>query len=345
MSDYFVIGVTGQDGSLLARELLRRGHSVTGTHRSFVGTSFWRLERMGIDKDINFVQYDIGLPLNLQSSLLESHPRAIFFTAGDSSTASSAANPSRLIVTNAGGAAEQIEVLKRSAPKTPAVFFSSSEVFGYQTQPGVMKSESSRRRPSNPYGVSKLAVGELVDFYRREEGMNLFEAVLFPHESPFRGSSFLVKKVVRALCRWSMSRSDVDVADFGLLEPTRDWGSAEQYMDWMVDLVEEGKPGSYVVGTGQHHSVWDVFRLVGSVLGLDLEKKVSNQDLKIIERGSGLIVANAEARVLGNSGHAPVASIKKLRSAIDIGTPLPFDSVVKEMVESELAGLNEGWRS
>lgn len=339
MSDFFVVGVTGQDGALLARELLTRGHSVSGTHRRFSPSSFWRLEQMGIDNKIHFLEYDIGSPLNLQSSLLERKPRAIFFTAGDSSTASAASSPSLLMATNAAGAAEQIEVLRTVAPDTPAVFFSSSEVFGYQTRPGVRKNESSRRRPSNPYGISKIALGELLDFYRREEGMKLFEAVLFPHESPFRGSNFLVKKVVRTLCKWSLSPHRSEVVDFGSLDSSRDWGSAAQYMKWLVELAEGGTPGSYVVGTGQHHSVWDVFRATGRALGIDLRKSESELGVQIVEEGSGSVIANAETRSLGNAGNGPVASTAKLRAELSNEAPIPFEAVLREMVEFELAVL------
>ena len=339
MSDFFVVGVTGQDGALLARELLARGHTVTGTHRRFSPTSFWRLEQMGIDDRIHFLEYEIGSPLNLQSSLLERKPRAVFFTAGDSSTASAASSPSWLMATNAAGAAEQIEVLRTVAPDTPAVFFSSSEVFGYQTRPGVRKNENSRRRPSNPYGISKIALGELLDFYRREEGMKFFEAVLFPHESPFRASSFLVKKVVRTLCKWSLSPHGSEVANFGSLDSSRDWGSAAQYMKWLVELAERGNPGSYVIGTGRHHSVWDVFLATGRALGIDLQKVKSNSVVQIVEQGSGSVIANAESRSLGNSGHGPVASTAKLRDELSIEAAIPFEDMVWEMVGFELALL------
>lgn len=336
MAEYLVVGVTGQDGALLARELLARGHTVTGTHRRFSPSSFWRLEQMGIDSKIHFVEYDIGSPMSLQASLSERKPSAIFFTAGDSATASAASSPSRLMATNAGGAAEQIEVLRIVAPDTPAVFFSSSEVFGYQNRPGAQKNESSPRRPSNPYGISKVAMGELLDFYRREEGMNLFEAILFPHESPFRGSSFLVKKVVRTVCKWSVCPQDSEPVPFGSLNSSRDWGSASQYMKWLITLVEVGTPGSYVLGTGQHHSVWDVFRMTGSALGIDLQKEESGSGIQIVDRESKSVLANAETRRLGNIGNGPVASTQKLQAEISVDTPTPLETVIRHMVQSEL---------
>lgn len=337
MPDFLVAGVTGQDGALLAQELLRRGFSVIGTHRRFSPTSFWRLEEMGIVDQIRLIEYEVGSPLGLQSALMRMKPIAAFFTVGDSSTASSASSPGRLMNTNASGCAEQIEVLRAVSPETVGVFFSSSEVFGYGESPGELRDESSPRRPSNPYGVSKVALGELVRFYRENEGLKLFEAILFPHESYFRGSGFLVKKVVRTMSRWYLDGYREDLPRFGSLTSTRDWGSASEYMGWLIDLALTGRPDSYVIGTGRSHSVWDVFQIVGDVLGFELVQEFSEGFLKIAESSTGKTVALAEAKAMANVGHGPIGSLRKLRGELSTPEPTPLRSVLAEMVSREIS--------
>ena len=337
MADFLVAGVTGQDGALLAQALLSRGFSVIGTHRRFSPTSFWRLEEMGIVDQIRLIEYEVGSPLGLQSALMKIKPIAAFFTVGDSSTASSASSPARLMATNAAGCAEQIEVLRSVAPETIGVFFSSSEVFGYGESPGELRDESSPRRPSNPYGVSKVALGELVSFYRTNEGLKLFEAILFPHESYFRGSGFLVKKVVRTMSRWYLDGSNEDLPRFGSLASTRDWGSASEYMGWLIDLVVMGRPDSYVIGTGRSHSVWDIFQIVGEILGFELAQHSSDGFLKIAEASTGRTVALAEARSMANVGHGPIGSLTKLRGELNSPEPTALRGVLAEMVSQEIS--------
>ena len=337
MADFLVAGVTGQDGALLAQALLSRGFSVIGTHRRFSPTSFWRLEEMGIVDQIRLIEYEVGSPLGLQSALMGMKPIAAFFTVGDSSTASSASSPARLMATNAAGCAEQIEVLRSVAPETIGVFFSSSEVFGYGESPGELRDENSPRRPSNPYGVSKVALGELVSFYRKNEGLKLFEAILFPHESYFRGSGFLVKKVVRTMSRWYLDGTNEDLPRFGSLASTRDWGSASEYMGWLIDLVEMGRPDSYVIGTGRSHSVWDIFQIVGEILGFELAQHSSDGFLEIVETSTGRTVALAEARSMANVGHGPIASLTKLRGELNSPEPAALRGVLAEMVSQEIS--------
>lgn len=336
MADFLVAGVTGQDGALLAQELLRRGFSVIGTHRRFSPTSFWRLEEMGIVDQIRLIEYEVGSPLGLQTELMRTKPIAAFFAVGDSSTASSPSSPARLMATNAVGCAEQIEVLRSVAPETTGVFFSSSEVFGYGESPGELRDESSPRRPSNPYGVSKVALGELVSFYRQNEGLKLFETILFPHESYFRGSGFLVKKVVRTMCRWYLYGASEDLPRFGSLASTRDWGSASEYMGWLIDLVLVARPDSYVIGTGRSHSVWDIFQMVGDVLGFELAQDFSDGCLKIAESSTGRTVALAEVKAMANVGHGPIASPKKLRRELSSSEPTALRGVLAEMVSQEI---------
>ncbi len=336
MADYLIVGVTGQDGALLARLLLAKGYSVAGTHRRFSDSSFWRLEEMGIAGSIDFYEYDIGSPAVLYRILSSVSPKAVFFVAGDSYTASSANSASRLMEVNVVGCAEQVEAMRALAPDVPAVFFMSSEIFGYQKNPGILCDEETKREASNPYGISKAAAQDLISYYRREEGLPFFDAILFPHESPWRSPNFLVRKVVRNVCKWSVAPADFRVPLYGSLTSTRDWGSAEQYMGWIFQMVEKASPGSYVLATGVSHNIQDVFAQAGDALGRNFVLAEDEEGQSIVDDSSGSILARAARRKLANEGHGPIGNTNLLSKQIRLGAKVPFSDVVNEMVDAEL---------
>jgi GDPmannose 4,6-dehydratase len=336
MGKAMVVGATGQDGALLSKTLLARGFTVSGSFRSSSSEPFWRVDELGIQDEIDFFEYAIGSSAKLTAEISSRSPEYVFFTAGDSFTASSHNAAPRVMLANVVGCAEQIEALRQSNSSAKGIFFGSSEIFGYSAAVGVEATELTPRRPSNPYGLSKTFSSDLVGHFRQSENMELYEALLFPHESPLRGSAFVVRKIVRALVRAKAGLQTRKPQRFGSLESTRDWGSARQYMDWLIDLVSgSAKPDAYIFATGTSNSVADVFDIVSELLDLNLEQQSSAGGKKFIDSDSGKVVAEIEARHLANVGHGFVGSTKKLFSAIGDRTPCGLRETIAEMIEVE----------
>ena len=339
MTDAIVDGATGQDGALLSRILLDRGYSVAGSYRTTSAESFWRLEDLGVQADIDFFEYSIGAPSRLSSELRARNPEMVFFTAGDSFTASSQNAVTRVMGSNLVGCAEQVEALRDSKLAAKAVFFGSSEVFGYAESAGLKVDEETPKEPANPYGWSKAFAGSLLAHYRRTEDMPIYEAILFPHESQYRAGAFVVKKIVRSLVNAKYESGPSSVPVFGNLESTRDWGSARQYMEWLIDLVTgSAKPDAYAFATGVSHSVRDVFRLVSGHLGISLVEQRAEFGPELVDSETGRTVAKIEARELTNAGHGYVGSTAKLFAEIGNRRPQALLRTLEEMVVAEVNG-------
>lgn len=340
LADFLIVGITGQDGALLASNLISKGFAVSGTYRRSGSSSLWRLGRLGITDRVNLHDYQIGFPEGLRRAIETEGPKAVFFAAGESFTASAFDSASRLMVANAVGAAEQIETMRAVAPEVPALFFGSSEVFGYRESAGQVVDQTTPMTPSNPYGVSKQAMSSLVTGYREIKGSPFYEAVLFPHESEFRDSSFVVQKIVQTVARWKVLPETFVTAEFGDVQSTRDWGSARDYMEILFQLVSGSPPGRYLVGTGISTSVLDVFRIVVEEAGESLS--VDEQDVGgvLVGTGNPIPIANFGVRSLGNIGHGVVADFEK--GSHDIKKPElgSLRETVRKMLAVEMKTLH-----
>jgi len=294
---------------------------------------------MGISDRVSFHEYQIGSVAGLQRAIGEETPRAVFFAAGDSFTASAFDSASRLMVANAAGAAEQIEAMRTVAPGVPALFFGSSEVFGYRQLSGEVATDRTPMTPSNPYGVSKQAMSSLVSTYREVEGLPFYEAVLFPHESEFRDSSFVVRKIVQTVARWLVLPDVFVTARFGDITSTRDWGSAGEYMEILTQLVSGAPPGRYLVGTGISSSVLDIFRLAVEEAGESLSVAEQGAGGVLVGTGKQQPIGHFGVRNLGNKGHGVVADLALVDRTIKRASPVSLRKIIKEMLAAEIRTL------
>lgn len=341
MADFLIVGVTGQDGALLANNLLSKGFSVSGTYRRSGSISLWRLERLGIVDNVSLHEYQIGFPEGLRRALEKEHPRATFFAAGESFTASAFDSASRLMVANAAGAAEQIETMRAVAREVPALFFGSSEVFGYRQSPGQLVDQRTPMTPANPYGVSKQSMSSLVNTYRESLGSPFYEAVLFPHESEFRDSSFVVQKIVQTVAKWLVFPGKFAPAQFGNLTSTRDWGSAKDYMEIIRQLVSGAPPGRYLVGTGVSTSVLDVFRIAVEEAGESLDVEQRGPGGTLVGTNNPHPIAHFGVRNLGNVGHGVVPDCQLLDPIVQDADLTGFRETIREMLAAQIQLLNK----
>lgn len=335
-----IIGVTGQDGSLLAESLLNKGFEVHGTFRRGSSDTFWRLLDLNIYEKIDLHAYHIGSQINISKILKDTQPDFIFVSAGESFTEMSIEEPRHYLDINTGGTIEMLEAVKNFSPESRVFFSSSSEVFGQQdASVGILK-EDSLTLPNNPYGISKLAMGHFVRAYRERYKLNLFTGILFPHESPYRGKEFVTRKITHGIVRTN-SQGAVPMILRGV-EMRRDWGSAKNYVNWMISLLEKGRPGEYIFATGINSSVRDFLELSFKILEIEvteeLDKSTNYLSFKDSKNGKILIQSNSSKR-MSNSLTYPPGSNTKLFDEIGIQRITSLQDIASEMIAKELSWL------
>jgi GDPmannose 4,6-dehydratase len=331
-----IIGVTGQDGSLLAKNLINRGLEVHGTFRRGASDKFWRLNELGIRDQIAFHNYNVGNELAFSEIVRTVLPDYIFSLAGESFTALSFEEPKHFMTVNIESAVEQLEAIRQFAPEAKAFFASSSEVFG-EAPVEAKLDEDSKFHPKTPYGVSKLTQYYLVQLYREKYHLNLYSGILFPHESAFRSPEFVTRKIVIGLTKRILQ--DGPILQVGDLSMRRDWGSAIDYVDWMFKLLDLGKPGDYVFGTGVNTSIEEFLIMSAGYFGVTLLQNETNEEgvYEYTDAASGKVIVRSDINKYGaNRFSYGAANSSKLMSAIKNPDVTEIHVLAKTMVESEI---------
>jgi GDPmannose 4,6-dehydratase len=339
MTRALIIGVTGQDGSLLAKNLLERDIEVHGTFRRGASDKFWRINELGIREKINYHIYNVGNELAFSETVRQVQPDLVFSLAGESFTALSFEEPKQFMTVNIESAVEQLEAIRAHAPGAKTFFAGSSEVFGERPLDTKLN-ESSVFHPKTPYGVSKLTQYYLVQLYREKYGLNLFNGILFPHESSFRSAEFVTRKIVIGLTH--RKYGSAQPLQLGDLSMKRDWGNAVDYVDWMYRLVTEGEPGEYVFGTGQNTSVEDFLLTAAKSMGIHLEKRSTNNEgvFEYLDSADGKLYAVSDIHKFGaNRFSYGAADPVKLEKVLGHTTRIDITDLAQQMVNQEIVRL------
>ena len=339
MASALIIGVTGQDGSLLAKNLLNRGLKVHGTYRSTSGNNFWRIDEIGIRSDLEFHKYEIGDDDAISNAIQAAKPDYVFSLAGETFTAQSFEKPKQFLTVNIGSVVEQLESLRKFAPESKSFFAGSAEIFGEQLVDSSLD-EKSMFHPKTPYGVSKLTQHYLVQLYREAYKIRAFNGILFPHESSFRSPNFVTRKIVIGLVQRKYAAAAP--LQLGDLSMRRDWGSADEYVDWMYRLLFAGEAGDYVFGTGKNTSVEEFLFLVASELDIKLVKRESPKaaTFEYFDDKDGTIYVVSDIRKFGaNRFSYGAANPSKLRGVLGETGDLNLVNLVHQMVKAEIHRL------
>jgi GDPmannose 4,6-dehydratase len=340
MTRALIIGVTGQDGSLLAKNLIDRGIEVHGTFRRGSSDKFWRINEMGIREKINYHIYNVGNELAFSETVRQVQPEFIYSLAGESFTALSFEEPKQFMTINVEAAVEQLEAVRTHAPDSKVFFAGSSEVFG-ESPTSMQLDESSLFHPKTPYGVSKLAQYYLVRLYREKYGLKLFNGVLFPHESPYRSTEFVTRKITMGLTYRHLGIAQP--LQLGDLTMSRDWGSAADYVDWMHTLLSHGEPGEYIFGTGTNTSIEEFLLMSAHHLGLNLISRPTRTDnlIEYVDEKSGELYAVSNKHKFGaNRFSYGSANPIKLMDALGNPKITKVNEISKTMIKAELSRIN-----
>jgi GDPmannose 4,6-dehydratase len=335
-----ITGVTGQDGSYLAQLLLEKGYEVHGIRRRSSSFNTGRIDHLIRDPHAEgcrfFLHYgDVTDYSSLNRTIEMVQPDEIYNLAAQSHVAVSFEQPEYTVESDALGPLRMLEAIRMLGLEKKTRFYqaSTSEMFGRARE--VPQSETTAFYPRSPYGVAKLYAHWITVSYRETYGIYACSGILFNHESPVRGETFVTRKIVRALTRIRLGAQDC--LYLGNLDARRDWGHARDYVTAMWLMLQQDSPEDFVIATGTQHSVRDFVCAVAQELGIALRWEGTGQNEAGFnaETGSAIIAIDprylrpAEVdNLLGNAA--------KAREKLGWSPGITFDELVTEMVREEL---------
>jgi len=320
-----ITGVTGQDGSYLAELLLNKGYRVIGMKRrtSLINTN--RIDHIFEDNDkiMNFdlVYGNLNDSGALHRLLIKYKPDEIYNLGAQSHVRVSFDTPEETTEYVAMGTLRLLEATRNICPKSRFYQASSSEMFG--DNPDIPHNEETHLAPASPYACSKVYAHHLIRNYRESYNLHASSGILFNHESPRRGETFVTRKITRAAARIKLGLQD-DLY-LGNLDAKRDWGFAGDYVEAMWLMLQQDEPDDYVIATGESYSVQQFLEFVFDYAELDIDKY-----LKIDER---LFRPHEVPYLLGNPS--------KAKRKLNWSPKVNFEELAIMMYESDLKSIKK----
>jgi GDPmannose 4,6-dehydratase len=267
MSKALITGVTGQDGSYLAELLLEKGYEVHGVKRRSSSFNTGRITHLIGHKKFHLHFGDLTDATNLTRLLQEIQPTEIYNLAAQSHVHVSFETPEYTANADGIGTLRLLEGIRTLGLKDVRFYqASTSEMYGNTPTP---QSETTPFHPRSPYGAAKLYAHWITVNYREAYGMHASNGILFNHESPRRGETFVTRKITRAIA--DIHAGKQDCLYLGNLDALRDWGHARDYVEGMWLLLQQPAPGDYVFATGETHTVREFVELAFAEIGVKIK--------------------------------------------------------------------------
>ncbi|MBX7244859.1 MAG: GDP-mannose 4,6-dehydratase [Candidatus Sumerlaeaceae bacterium] len=312
-----ITGITGQDGSFLAELLHSKGYEVHGLMRRSAVPVDQRLGTLA-----HFVQVEhaeLTDAAALQEIVGRLKPDEIYHLAAQSHVQYSFQAPEVTFDINTTGCMRLLEAVRKSSPESRYYQASSSEMFGEPRE--TPQRETTPFHPMSPYGVSKLAAFWACVVYREAYGLYTTNGILYNHESERRGEDYVTRKITRAAAAISLGLQET--LHLGNLDARRDWGYSPEYVEAMWMMLQQDKPGDFIIATGETHTVREFCEVAFAHVGLDWEKHV--------------VVDPAFFRPI--ESHLLVGDNTKAREVLGWQPRTSFDQIVRRMVDADLAKL------
>jgi GDPmannose 4,6-dehydratase len=273
MKTALITGITGQDGSYLSELLLKKGYFVVGVKRRTSLISTDRIDHLFNDRDIMNFDLAYGNMIdsgNLHRLLLKYRPDEIYNLAAQSHVRVSFDTPEETAEIVALGTLKLLEAVRNVCPYSRFYQASSSEMFG--DNPEAPQNENTRLMPASPYACSKVFAHNLIRNYRESYGIHASSGILFNHESPRRGETFVTRKITMAAAKIKLGLQDK--LYLGNLDAKRDWGFAGDYVEAMWRMLQQPEADDYAIATGETHTVREFLEIIFEFADLSIEKHV-----------------------------------------------------------------------
>lgn len=339
MKKALITGVTGQDGSYLAEFLLDKGYEVHGVKRRASSFNTDRIDHLYQDPHEKgarfFLHYgDLTDSTNLIRIMQEVQPDEIYNLAAQSHVQVSFETPEYTANADAVGTLRLLEAIRILGLEKKTRFYqaSTSELYGKVVE--IPQSEKTPFYPRSPYGVAKLYAYWITVNYREAYGMFACNGILFNHESPVRGETFVTRKITRSLAR--IKHGLQDCVYLGNLDALRDWGHARDYVEAQWLMLQQDEPEDFVIATGEQISVRSFVERAAGELGMAIEWKGAGVKEKGIDRETGkCIVAIDERYFRPTEVDTLLGDPTKAKEKLGWATKVKIDDLIKEMVRED----------
>lgn len=262
-----ITGITGQDGGYLAKFLLEKGYQVIGLYRRGATDTFSKLKEHGILDKIELEDFELLEFSNICRLIKKYQPDEFYNLAAQSFVKASWAEPIYTAQADGMGVLYILEAIREFSPKTKFYQASTSEMFG-KVQ-AIPQCETTPFYPRSPYGCAKLMAHWMSVNYRESFGVFACSGILFNHESPMRGKEFVTRKITDHFAKLSLGVTKEPI-ELGNLDAKRDWGFAGDYVEGMWLMLQQEKPDTYVLATGETHPIRDFVTLAGKFAGYEI---------------------------------------------------------------------------
>ena len=340
MKRALITGITGQDGAYLADFLLKKGYEVHGIKRRASSFNTARVDHLYHDpheQDVRFFMHygDLTDSTNLIRIIQEVQPDEAYNLGAQSHVKVSFETPEYTANVDGLGTLRILEAIRilKLEEKTRFYQASTSELFGKVQE--IPQKETTPFYPRSPYAVAKLYAYWITVNYREAYGMYACNGILFNHESPIRGETFVTRKITRALARIKIGLQDI--LYIGNLNARRDWGHARDFVEMQWLMLQQDEPEDYVIATGIQYSVKELIEIAAEQLGISLRWEGEGPDEKGIAEKTGQIIVAVDPgyyrptevnELLGDAG--------KARKKLGWAPGISFEEMIAEMVKADM---------
>lgn len=340
-----ITGVTGQDGAYLAEFLLRKGYTVHGVKRRSSSFNTARVDHLYHDPHEAGVAFaldygDVTDATNVIRIVQETQPDEIYNLAAQSHVMVSFETPEYTANADGLGALRLLEAIRILGRERKTRFYqaSTSEMFGQVQE--IPQKETTPFRPRSPYGAAKVYAHWITVNYREAYGMHASTGILFNHESPIRGETFVTRKITRAVAAIQLGLQEK--LFLGNLDAARDWGHARDYVEGMWLMLQQTEPDDYVLATGENHTVREFVEKAFVHVGRRIVWQGGGTDEKGVDATDGRVLVEVDRRYFRPTEvDTLLGDASKARAKLGWRHKTTFEALVKEMVEADLITVRD----
>ena len=343
MKKALITGITGQDGSYLAELLLEKGYQVSGLVRRSSTFNTQRIDHLIEHQDASRFKWsrgDLADSESLLRTLREHEPDEVYHLAAQSHVQVSFETPEYTANADALGTLRLLEAIRilKLEKKTRFYQASTSELYGNaEVSP---QNEQTPFHPQSPYAVAKLYAYWITENYRNGYGIHASNGILFNHEGPTRGETFVTRKITRAVAAIEMGREDC--VYLGNLNAERDWGHAKDYADGMWKILQQPKSDDYVLATGESRSVRQFVEFAFAEIDRKVEWRGEGIQEEGVDANTGAVLVKVDERYFRPTEvNALCGDASKAERVLGWKPKISFSEMVREMVQADLKELKQ----
>lgn len=328
-----ITGITGQDGAYLAELLLKNGYKVYGGYRRCSTPNTWRLDELGITKNIEFVAIDLLEYSNIHRLITLIAPHEIYNLAAQSFVGISFEQPIYTCDADGLGVLRLLEAIRTIDPNIKFYQASTSEMFGKVQE--IPQTITTPFYPRSPYGTAKLLAHWSTVNYRESYNLFCVSGILFNHESPLRGVEFVTRKITQGLANIYYGQSEK--IELGNLEARRDWGHAADYVRAMHAMLQQASPIDTVIATGKIFSIKEFIEIAAKHIQIEIAWEGTGAATKGINKKDGKVLISVNPIYYRpNEVEQLIGSPERAYSQLNWKPMISFEALVKEMMEADL---------